>query len=148
MPQLPGQLMHDLFEDHVVHILSQHVEQKPISHLTLLDDGVDDIFLDESEPNEEQIGPHLGTDDDDHSVDDHEGRQTPQNQEPEPQEDVDLLVDNIERQDAEGVMLFHFARGTELVKRAFGHTGKHVDHGIQSILLIAFGERNHLQTES
>ena len=29
----PRQLMHHLLEDHAVHVLAKHVEQKPVPHL-------------------------------------------------------------------------------------------------------------------
>ena len=51
--QLPRQLMHDFFEDHWVHILPQHVEEEPVTHVRLFDDGVDDFPPDESEPDVE-----------------------------------------------------------------------------------------------
>ena len=60
--------MHDFFEDHRVHILTQHVEEEPVSHVRLLDDGVDDFPPDESEPDVEQVGTHLGADNDDQPV--------------------------------------------------------------------------------
>ena len=43
------------------------------------------------------------------------------NDEPEPEEDVDLLVDDVERQHAERVKLLDGTRGTELVELALGH---------------------------
>ena len=55
--------------------------------------------------------------------------------EPEPDEDVDLLVDNVEWKNAEGVVLLDVAGRAELVERAFRHAGEHVDHGIDTILL-------------
>ena len=46
-----------------------------------------------------------------------------QEDEPEPEEDVDLLVDDVEREDAETVELLDGSRGSELVEGAFGHLG-------------------------
>jgi hypothetical protein len=43
-----------------------------------------------------------------------------QNDEPEPEEDIDLLVDDVEREDAETVELLDGAGGAELVKGALG----------------------------
>ena len=43
--------------------------------------------------------------------------------EPEPDEDVDLLVDDVERQDAETVDGLDCARGAVLVERALRHLG-------------------------
>ena len=103
--------MHDFFEDHGVHVLTQHVEQEPVTHVGLLDDGVDDFPPDESEPDVEQVGTHLGADDDDQPVQYYQGTQHCQQNEPaahdmtrqlrlglsspEPKKNVDLLVNNI-----------------------------------------------------
>ena len=45
--------MHDFFEDHRVHVLTKHVEEEPVTHVRLFDDGVDDFPPDESEPDVE-----------------------------------------------------------------------------------------------
>ena len=41
--------------------------------------------------------------------------------EPEPEQDVELLVDNVEGQDAQRVKLLHGSGRTELVELALGH---------------------------
>ena len=43
------------------------------------------------------------------------------NDEPEPEEDVDLLVDDVEGEHAQRVQLLHRTRRTELVELALGH---------------------------
>ena len=53
--QLSGQLVNNLFEDDRVDVLAQHVEQEPVAHLGLLDDDVDTLLLDESEPDVEDV---------------------------------------------------------------------------------------------
>ena len=50
--------------------------------------------------------------------------------EPEPEKDVDLLVDDVEGEDAEAVVLLHGAGGAELVERALGHLGEHPGGGV------------------
>ena len=54
----------------------------------------------------------------DHEVD---GGPNGESDEPEPQEDVDLLVDDVHGQDAEAVLALDRARGTVLVEGALGH---------------------------
>ena len=54
---------------------------------------------------------------------------------PKPDEDVDLLVDNVERKNAEGVVFLDLTGGAELVERALRHPRKDVDHWIKSVLL-------------
>ena len=53
--QLPGELVHHLLEDDRVNVESEHVEQEPVAHLGLLDDDVDTLLLDESEPDVEDV---------------------------------------------------------------------------------------------
>lgn len=60
MTQPSCQLMHDFFEDHAVNILAQHVKKEPITHLALLDEGVDHFSFDQSESNIEQVSSHTG----------------------------------------------------------------------------------------
>ena len=53
--QLSGQLVNNLFEDDRVDVLAKHVEQEPVTHLGLLDDDVDTLLLDQSEPDVEDV---------------------------------------------------------------------------------------------
>ncbi len=72
MAQLSGQLVHHLLEDHRIHILAEHVEQKPVTDVGLFHDCVDDLATDESEADVEEVGAHLRTQDDDQAVQDHQ----------------------------------------------------------------------------
>ena len=76
------------------------------------------LSLDKTEPDVQQVCPHPGADDYHEPVDDDQGGQDPQQQEPEPEEDVDLLVEDVDRQDAEGVVLLKFPRRAKFVKCA------------------------------
>ena len=80
--ELPGKLVHHLLEDHRVHVLAQHVEKEPVADEGLLDDGVDDFPPDEPEADVEEVGAHLGAEDDDEPVEDHEGAQEGEQDEP------------------------------------------------------------------
>ena len=126
---------------------TQHVEEKPVSDVTFLDYSVDDFSSDESESDVEQVGSHFGTDDDDDSVDNDQEAENAEENEPEPEKDVDLLVDNVERQETKRIVLLHLARSAKLVERTFGHAWKHVNQGVQPILLVLLGKGDHLQTE-
>ncbi len=44
-------------------------------------------------------------------------------------------------------MFLDLARGAKLVEGAFRHAWEDVDHGVDSVFLIAFGERNHFDAE-
>ena len=139
--------MDDLLEDHGVHVLPEHVQQEPVAHLGLLDYYVDALLLDEPEADVEEVGPHPRGDDDDEAVEDHHSGQHCQQQEVEPQEDVDLLIDNVDGQDAEGVVALNVSGRTKLVEGALGHPREDVDDRVYTILLVAQGKGNDLDAE-
>ena len=128
-------------------MLTQHVEEEPVSHVALLDNGVDDLPPYEPEPDVEEVRPHLGADDDDDSVEDDEDAEHGQQDEPEPQEDVHLLVDYVKREEAERVVLLHLARRAKLVEGALGHPWEHIDEGVEAVLLVLLGKGNHFQAK-
>lgn len=66
--------------------------------MTLLDNGIDNLPANESEPDEEQISPHLWTDDNDDAIENDQDTEHCQENEPEPEEDVNLLVNDVEWQ--------------------------------------------------
>ena len=80
--QFPGQLVHHLLEDHRVHVLAEHVEEEPVAHVGLFDDCVDDLSADEPEPDVEEVGAHLGAEDDDEPVEDDQETQQRQQDKP------------------------------------------------------------------
>ena len=101
------------------------------------------IVPDQPEPHPEHVGPDVGTEDYDEPIQDHSEGEQAQGQEPEPDEDVDLFIDcnivsvmcdmcvlsslylivtDVERQDAEHVMILNVARGPILVESAFCHS--------------------------
>ena len=53
-------------------------------------------------------------------VENHDGGESDEPEHPEPEEDVDLLVEDVERQDAERVVLLQLPRAPELVESALG----------------------------
>ncbi len=64
-----------------------------------------------------QTGTKAGHEDDHSTEDDNDGSEDGEDDEPKPEEDVGLLVDNIEREDADGVVLLNGCRWTESVKK-------------------------------
>ncbi len=65
-----------------------------------------------------------------------EARNCRQYDEPEPDEDEDLLVDDVERQHADAVLDFDGAGRAVLVEGAFGYLGKYLGHRIASFLRV------------
>ena len=56
--------------------------------------------------------------------------------EPEPEKDINLLVENVDGKDTLGIMSLDITTGTVLVEGALGHPGKHPGHGVRSLLLL------------
>ena len=48
--------MNNLFENNWVNVLTQHVEQEPVAHLSLLDDDVNTFFLHQPKPYVQYVG--------------------------------------------------------------------------------------------
>ena len=61
-----------------------------------------------------------------------DGRDPGQRQHPEPQIDVDLLVDSVDGENAEGVDVLQRPRGSELVKVAFCDVWEGEGQGVQT----------------
>ena len=78
----------------------------------------------------------------DHEVD---GGPNGESDEPEPEEDVDLLVDDVHGQYAEAVLALDGAGGTVLVEGALGHLGEDAVHGIVPRLDGRLGHAQHVR---
>ena len=74
--------------------------------------------------------PETGDGDDDQSGEDLDGGDDGHDDEPEPQEDVDLLIDDVERKHAETVKLLNCSRRTEFVKRALRHLDTNISQSL------------------
>ena len=79
-------------------------------------------YLVSPEPDPEDVSSDVGAEDDDEPVEDHEEGEEAEHQEPEPDEDVDLLVDDVEGEDAQHVVVLDVAGRPVLVKRALRHS--------------------------
>ena len=79
-------------------------------------------YLLSPEPDPEDVSSDVGAEDDDEPVEDHEEGEEAEHQEPEPDEDVDLLVDDVEGEDAQHVVVLDVAGRPVLVKRALRHS--------------------------
>lgn len=90
--------------------------------------------------------PEFRHHDDEDPVYHENSQQGGQNHEPEPDEDVSLLVDDIERQDTKAVMGLDGTRRTIFVEDAFGHSGEYVDHRIDPVILGSLREVHHPET--
>ncbi|GBP17251.1 hypothetical protein EVAR_17745_1 [Eumeta japonica] len=123
--QLVGELVHYVPEYHRVQVFPQNVKQIPVSHLASPNYGVDVVPPDQPEAQPHGVDPRPRRAYDDHPVHQRERRQEAEDHEPEPEEHVDLLVDDVQRQDAECIVALHLAGRAELVEqRALDHPMK------------------------
>ena len=53
--KLPGQFMDNFFENYRVDVLTQHIQEEPVAHLSFLDDNIDTFFLDQTESYVEDV---------------------------------------------------------------------------------------------
>lgn len=141
--QLVGQLLHHVPENDRVDVLPQHVEQEPVSHFAPPDDQVDRVLPDQTVAHPEQVHPHPRREYYYYPVDDGHESQHAEYYEPEPEEYVDLLVDDVQGQDAHGVVLLELTGNAELAEGALGHPREYLDHGVGPVLLVAVDEREH-----
>ena len=103
--ELLGQLVENIFEDYLVNILAEEVEQEPVAHRRLFHHHLHALRLHPPVAQLEQVGPEGGGQAEAEPVDHHQGGEAGQAQHPEPEEDVDLLVEDVEWKDTESVML-------------------------------------------
>ena len=80
--------------------------------------------------------------DQDEVVDDVDAGNDDQEDQPEPDEDIDLFIDDIYGQHAEGVVGLDGSRRSIFLVQAFGHPWKHSAHGIYPILRVVFNKIN------
>merc|ERR1719461_952440 len=135
------ELLHELPEYNRVHVLAELVEYEPVAephspadvlHLHLLDQPGPGLHDAESQPGDHKQGQ---------SVHREETGDEGKEDEPEPEEDVDLLVDDVEREDTETVFCLHRSRRTEFIECTlcdleilFSPFWKDGSHGIISVL--------------
>ena len=129
--------------EHLPHGVAVHLVQGPG-----LDDG----------------GPEPGGEQQHHAVQDRHGGEESHRQEPEPEEHVDLLVDDVEGEHAQAVVAGDGAARSVLVERALGHLGlksvnpllytdrvattghlgEHDVHGVCPVLGVLGGDGQHV----
>lgn len=90
-----GQVFHEILEDDRVNVVAQHVDEKPVSDGSLSNNCVQVIQLSQSESHVEYIDSDRRTSYDDQMEKDHDSSDASKEEEPEPNEDVDLLIDDV-----------------------------------------------------
>ena len=121
---------HELFENEGVNIFAQLVQNEPISQSTSTTNRLDFAHDRQAGPTFQKHFSESRRHQDNESVNHLHSRYHRQNDEPKPEENVDFLVDDVQRQDTQPIELLHGTRGTEFVESTFGHFGEDASHGI------------------
>ena len=64
---------------------------------------------------------------------------------PKPEEDEDLLIDDVHTENTEGVKVLDCSGASILLKSAFCHPGEDAGHGVNPVLRVLAGEAEYLQ---
>lgn len=91
--------------------------------------------------------PSSGPENYKHSVGQNDSGQHGQNDEPKPKKDVNLLVEDVEGKDAQGVVPLYVSRRAKPVECTFGHPRENLHHRIVPKLLIKIREVQYLDTK-
>lgn len=125
---------------HPVDVTTEVVEEHPVTDLALVNDHIKVTLVWEEPSTElEQTEPHARRDHCEDSVDEGEYGEHSQDDEPEPQEGVDLLIDDIQSKHTQGIMLLNGTRWTIAVECALGDFGENFVHRIGSVFDLCFG---------
>jgi len=132
----------ELVVDGRVDVLGQLHEEEPVAVVDVVDDAPDVDLVVGLGPVAQQHGAAVGGGEADHPEDHVDAGPDGHGDEPEPQEDVDLLVDDVVGQHAEAILVLHRAGGTILVEGALGDLGEHLVQGVGTFLewLVADGK--------
>ncbi|GFY65708.1 hypothetical protein TNIN_436471 [Trichonephila inaurata madagascariensis] len=117
--------------------------EKPVTQFTLVDDGFQVILIGKTGSGSGDKEPGSGEEDDETSVNQGQTGQHRKDDEPEPEEDVDFLVDDVDGQDTHGIVTLHITGGTISVEGTFGKTWEDFNHRIVPHRPIPIGELKH-----
>lgn len=106
------------------HILGQQVDHEPIADAQPRHHIGQTAFVDQLAAARRNVNTHRSHQIDKEPVDDGKHRDQGDHVEPEPQENVYLLVDNVDGQNAHCIVLLHIAGRTESVERTLGQSGE------------------------
>ncbi|GFS31011.1 putative secreted protein [Trichonephila inaurata madagascariensis] len=104
------------------------------------------LHVGKPEAHAQNVHPHGRTREQDGVKYKHKSGHDGQYNEPEPQEDVNLLVDDIERHDAQGVVSLQVGGRSILLEAALGYPGEDPNHGINPVLWVRVDEVDYLES--
>jgi len=120
------------------------VENEPVSDLALLGNVVHLMGIRETSLGTEEVHPDLWSEDGDETVDERNSRNGRDNDKPEPKEDVNLFVDDVERENTKTVVVDDLSGRTIFVERAFRDFGEDFGHWVFSLVRVILCEGQDL----
>ena len=113
---MSGQLFEKVHEERPVEILTELVEDEPVTEGTVTDVVLDLDNLDRSlevsvHPHVDETEPHCGEPGLDDAIDEAEGPDDGEEEEPPPEDQEHLVIDHVQRQHTDGVYILLAASG-------------------------------------
>ena len=137
------QVPNEVVDQQNIKILANQLQKEPISNLFKprqawrVQDGFDIRSLARSSTMDgDQEHPQVWSQQGKKPVDQENSGDNGNKDQPEPDEDKDLFVDDVQGENAESILLFNGSGRTILVEGTFGHLGEHLGHGIRSIFMF------------
>ena len=124
--ELVVQVPDELPVDQGVDVLAELVQHEPVAQLEGPADAHHLTRLLHLAARVEERGAHVRQEAGAHPVGHLDGRDDGEDDEPEPEEDVDLLVDDVERKYTETVESLYCSRGSEFVECTFRNLGENL----------------------
>ena len=128
----------------LVHVFSDQIKEEEVSKLLeIVEAGLIENIRDlvpghSAGPGLDHGRPDAGPEEDPEAVEEEHTGDGGEEDEPEPEENVDLLVNDVERENTQTVMTLHSSRGSKLVKTAFCNLREDNSKRINSLLQIHF----------
>lgn len=119
-----------------LYVVFEQRKQEPIAILGGNSHPLDVVRFDHSSDFTKKAGSVCGGSDDEGTIDETGQRDGSQHDEPEPEEDEYLLVDDVQRQQADGIVDLNFTRCSETPQTALRHFREYLRHWIDSTLRI------------
>lgn len=121
-----SQVADELFVDERVNVLAEEKKDEPVADLAFAGNQFHLIARRQTSLRPQKVHASLGAQYDGETVQEREAADDSQEDEPEPEEDVDLLVDDVERKHAQTVDPLSCSGRTKLVEGALGNFGEYL----------------------
>ena len=146
------QLGDELLHADLVHVLGDEIEKEEVSELLevveagLAQNIVDLVPVDPARPRLYHGSPDPRPSQHAQPIQEEDAGDGSDNDEPEPEEDIQLLIDNVEGEDAESIVSLDSAGRSKLVKTALSNLREDNRQRVLPLLHLHLRELDHFQT--